>query len=338
MSVRLDTLATALLTLVLPLLACSNKHDNNKGPGPDPDPDPDPESDPFWLVGDEGNMFGVTQGGEASTYPLEHDEDLLAIACLGQRSAWVVGTGGTVLRSRDAGATWDTIDPGLADASVDWTALAVAEATPEGVEALWLVGREGAIVHTPDGGSTWVEVAGPARDFTSVATEVEGNEAVAVADDGSIWQLSETGASWVHDAGAPLHGLSMSTHDGHLVAVGEGGLMLRSEHGQAWAHIELPTSHDLYAVRVSAHTDLAVAVGEAGTVVRVERGVATVAQLADLAVGLHGLHLRDDGYGQAVGEAGTLLRTSDAGLSWEPISLATTATLRGVDDFHGGHL
>src|SRR6185436_844045 len=84
-------------------LGCEKENDDG---GPNPDPDPNPGA---WLVGDNGSMFAVTAGGEASTYPLELDEHLLAIACHGEHTAWVVGDGGTILRSRDAGQTWDAV-------------------------------------------------------------------------------------------------------------------------------------------------------------------------------------------------------------------------------------
>lgn len=320
---------TLALPLMLASIACTNKGDTS----PDPDPNPD-----LWLVGDNGTMFGVTLDGEASGYPLEHDRALLAIACLGERTAWVVGAAGTVLRSRDAGDSWDPIDLdhrlGL---DTDWTALATAEATPEGLEAVWIVGRDGAIAHTPDGGHSWVSVAGAASDFSGVATEPDGAQAIAVATNGTIWQLDTSGASLLHDATAPLYGLDLS-HAGR-VAVGAGGLMLRSDAGETnWTTVDLPTVRDLHAVRMSSEGDLTIAVGEAGVVVRVEQGVAEAVELPDAEHGLYGLHLRHDGRGQAVGAAGTLLVTSDAGLSWDTLSLPTTATLRGVDDFHGGHL
>lgn len=319
------------------VLACTSKGDPSD---PDPNPDPNPGA---WLVGDQGTMFAVSAGGEASTYPLEQDEDLRAIACLGERTAWVVGSGAAVLRSRDAGQRWDAIDvaPPLAGITeVDWTALAVAEASIETLENVWLVGSDGAIAHTPDGGTSWTFVVGPTVDFTGVATTLDGSDAVAVAADGSIWQLDPSGAIAVHHADAPLYAVGLALHDSVATAVGADGHMLTSDDGGAtWIELELPTTRDLYAVRVGHDGQLSVAVGEAGVVVRVEAGLAQVAEWPDAELGLYGLHLRHDGHGQAVGGNGTLLVTDDAGLTWTSAVLPTTATLRGVDDFHvGGHL
>ena len=311
-------------------LGCEKGEDDG---GPNPDPDPNPGA---WLVGDNGSMFAVTGDGEASTYPLERDEDLLAIACLGASTAWVVGDGGVVLRSRDVGQTWDDVAiEGMGGA--DWTALAIADASFEPIESLWLVGSDGAVAHTPDGGGSWSFVAAGQVDFTGVANTIDGSDAIAVADDGSIWQIDLSGATQVHRVDVPLFSIGLSVHGQVATAVGAQGTMLSSSDGGAtWAMVELATKHDLHAVRVSHDGLLSLAVGEAGTVVRLEDGTADVKDWTE--AGLYALHLRHDGLGQAVGDNGTVLSTEDAGLTWSSSALPTTATLRGVDDFHvGGH-
>ena len=112
--------------------------------------------------------------------------------------------------------------------------------------------------------------------------------------------------------------------------------MLRST-GAGWTAIELPTGLDLHAVRVAADDSLTIAVGEAGVVVRmVGEDIEVLDQQGPT---LRGLHLGVDGRGQSVGDAGTVLSSSDAGLSWSASTVIDGPTLRGVDDFHlGGHL
>jgi photosystem II stability/assembly factor-like uncharacterized protein len=332
---RLRLRITLVLTLapLLLVLGCTEKGDDDGGKDPDPNPS-------AWLVGDHGTMLAITTGGEPSTYPLEHDEDLRAIACLGEHTAWVVGDAGTILRSRDAGQHWDTItldSMAMAMSEVDWAALAVAEASIEPLETLWLVGSDGAIAHTPDGGTSWTFVDGVTVDFTGVATTIDGSDAIAVADDGSIWQIDPSGASMVHQTDVPLYAVGMSTHDARATAVGADGIMLASSDGGAtWLELDRPTARDLFAVRVGHDGLNSVAVGEAGVVVRLEAGVAEATEWGGIA--LYGLHLRHDGSGQAVGDNGTVLSTEDAGLTWESATLPSSATLRGVDDFHvGGH-
>jgi photosystem II stability/assembly factor-like uncharacterized protein len=323
------------ISMVVPMVLALACTEDDSGPNPDPNPDPNPGA---WLVGDAGTMFAITVDGEASTYPLEHDEDLRAIACLGESTAWVVGTSGTVLRSRDAGQHWDAVTI-EGTTSIDWTALAVAEASIEPLEVLWVVGEGGAIAHTADGGSSWTLVEGAMVDFTGVATTIDGSDAIAVADDGSIWQIDSSGATAVHHADVPLHSVGLSVHGQIATAVGAEGRMLASDDGGAtWLDVSLPTTRDLHAVRVSHDGQLSLAVGEAGVVVRVEPDNVEVSEWTGPEIALYGLHLRHDGLGQAVGDAGTVLSTEDGGRTWTSATLPTMATLRGVDDFHvGGH-
>lgn len=313
-----------VLALLLVPLACKREDgDKNKN-------DPDPS---VWMVGDSGTMIRIDADGEASGYPLELDADLLAIACHGTSTAWVAGEDGTVLHTRDAGERWDIV---TLDLVANWRALAVAEHTPEGAEAVWLVGDAGAIAYTPDGGTSWIAVPGASASFTGVATDADGNVAIAVAEDGSIWQLDEQGAASVHSGAAPLRSVDWATHADVAMAVGDDGTMLRASAGD-WMPVELSIDHDLHAVRLAADGSLAIAVGEAGVVVRVEGDAIELSEQHDRA--LHALHLGADGRGQAVGEAGSVLISSDAGASWRTMTVAGAATLRGVDDFHaGGHL
>jgi photosystem II stability/assembly factor-like uncharacterized protein len=328
MLVRSRSLVVAVLLLAP--LACK-KPKGGKDPGPDPDPN-------VWMVGDNGTMIRVNSDGEASGYPLELDADLLAIACHGSQTAWVAGEQGTVLHTRDAGESWELAELHGVDTVTNWHALAVAEHTPEGAEAVWLVGDGGAIAYTPDGGTSWFAVPGADVDFTGVATDPDGNTAIAVADDGSIWQLDETQALVVHTGTVALRAVDLATHGAAAVAVGDEGTMVRST-GEGWTPIELPSNLDLHAVRVAADGSLTLAVGEDGIVVRVEAGDVELVELEQASPTLRALHLGSDGRGQAVGDAGTVLFSTDTGISWTDASVGGGAILRGVDDFHaGGHL
>lgn len=295
-----------------------------------------------WSVGDDGMMIRIDADGETSSYPLESDADLLTIACHGTDTAWVAGEAGTILRTRDAGATWDPISlTGLTLATnPNWRALAVAEHTPEGSEAVWLVGEGGSIVHTPDAGETWIAVPGATVDFTGVATEPNGNWALAVADDGSIWTLDEAGASIVASADTPLRGIAIASHDlGTAIAVGDAGTMLRRA-GEVWTPLELGTTRDLFAVRLASDGSSSVAVGEDGTVVSIAGTEISVWDASPGSPTLRALHLGDDGRSQAVGDAGRISFWVGASVTEleaaTDMSLAGAPTLRGVDDFHAG--
>jgi photosystem II stability/assembly factor-like uncharacterized protein len=325
-----------LLVAALFLPACAKEDDGGDGPS-DPSGPNDPMDPPSsWLVGADGEMLRLDAEGQASTYALDHATDLDAITCHGAATAWVVGDAAAVLLSRDAGDTWTPIDLGL-PATTHLQSIAAAEAHREGSETLFVAGDDGVVLRSIDGGQRFAPIAGPRVDWTAVATDEVGRFAFVAGLDGSLWR-SEGGAALVlvHAGdGEALYDVAVS-HDGTtIVAVGEGGLVLRSDDvGARFTTVASETTLDLHAVNLSADHQTIVAVGEAGVVVRIDAaGTQVQATLAPDDT-LYDLHLRADGLGQAVGTRGTVLLTSDAGQRWELVDTGRTADLHGVDDFH----
>ncbi|MFP6599197.1 MAG: YCF48-related protein, partial [Deltaproteobacteria bacterium] len=74
------------------------------------------------------------------------------VALLGPKHAIVVGYGGKILKTKDAGITWANVDSGTDNSlySIDFAA--------DGKTG-WIVGQEGSILKTIDGGETWVQQA-----------------------------------------------------------------------------------------------------------------------------------------------------------------------------------
>jgi photosystem II stability/assembly factor-like uncharacterized protein len=332
-----------LLTSLLLLPAC--KDDDGDGPndpsGPNDPMDPMDPNDPMdpptsWMVGEDGEMLRVNIEGEASTYPLDHAGDLDAIACHGAATAWVVGEGGAVLRSRDAGASWVAVELGLSPV-VHLRTIAAAEGRPEGAETLVIAGDDGVVLRSIDGGLRFAPIESPAVDWTAAATDALGQLAFVAGQDGSLWRSDGGGAlEAVHPAdGEALHDVVVS-HDGStIVAVGEGGRVLRSDDGGArFDWLPSGTVLDLHAVHLAADHETIVAVGEAGVVVHLDADGPDVQEMLAADDALYDLHLRADGLGQAVGTRGAVLLTTDAGRTWDAVDTGRFADLRGVDDFH----
>lgn len=326
-----------LLALSLLLPACGEEDDGGddgpSDPGPSNPNDPPPSS---WLVGEDGEMLRLSTDGDASTYSLDHAGDFAAITCHGAATAWVVGEGGAVMLTRDAGETWDSIDLDLPPTTY-LRAVAAAEAQREGGETLVIAGDDGMLLRSTDGGQHFTAIEGPTVDWTSVATDDLGVVAIVAGEDGSLWR-SEAGAplTQVHaGTGETLHDVAMS-HDGTMiVAVGESGLVLEShDAGARFDALPPSTALDLHAVHLASDHSTLVAVGEAGVVLRISSDRTDVHETLALDDTLLDLHLRADGVGQAVGTRGTVLLTTDAGLTWDPIDTGRSADLHGVDDFH----
>jgi photosystem II stability/assembly factor-like uncharacterized protein len=286
-----------------------------------------------WLVGEDGLMLQVPHDGSGApgTYTLDSDADLLAIACRGAHDAWVVGEGGTLLRTLDAGATWDAIA-----LDTDATLRAVAVAAEDRVYA---AGDRGTLLVSRDSGDTWEPIDSGAADWRAVATTADGERALLAAADGSIWRYDDAARTLARagDAGVALHGAAITADGARAAVVGDGGALLESADGGAtWTPRELATERALRAVRLALAGDLLMAAGDGGVTVRIHRGEVEVAELLGDGIALHGLHLSADGHGMAVGDRGTLLHTADHGDGWSVLDLGDVGgALFGVDDLHG---
>ena len=85
-------------------------------------------------------------------------EQFRGLAPVGRRVAWVSGTNGTVLRTKDGGATWDDVSPGTVD-GFDTTTLQFRDVEAwDSRRAVILsigTGADSRIYRTRDGGATW---------------------------------------------------------------------------------------------------------------------------------------------------------------------------------------
>lgn len=278
-----------------------------------------------WLVGEHGLMVRVDDG-EADLRPSVTDEDLHAIACRGETDAFVVGGSGTVLVTTDAGDTWSERYAGTDD---DLRAVAVAAAA-----VVWAAGDSGTLLRSADSGDTWAALDSPDVDWTSVATDVPGRVAILGGADGSIWRATpDEVVNVVGRSDRAVLSVAWTPDGRDAIAVGEGGLALRSaDGGIAWSPTELGTERTLRAVRISALGDVLLAVGDGGIVVRRDPSGDDVREIGGT---LRALHVTDDGHALAVGDAGLVVSSEDLGNTWTSLSAGTSATFLAVDDLHG---
>ena len=283
--------------------------------------------EPFWMVADDGIVFGIDSLGQGTAEPQETSADLNAIVCDGAARAWIAGDGGVVLSTVDAGEHWSVRQtPAVSN---------LRAVTQHHGQHVLAVGDAGAAVMSVNGGASWSTVDAPNRDFTAVAATADGTWLVADRG-GVVWSLDDR-HTFEPVAQHPVAVLGLAAdHDSpHAAAVGERGLLLRSaDSGRTWNVIDSGTEATLRTVNVVGPGKI-LAAGDQGVLVRTEGNETTTSIASDFGRTIHAMHVTSSGRGAAVGEAGLFLQTWDGGLHWSSVDLGIRATLRGLDQpFH----
>jgi photosystem II stability/assembly factor-like uncharacterized protein len=257
-------------------------------------------------------------------------EDLHDVFCDADgRRAWVVGSGGLVLSTTNAGATWTRLVPTTYDLRGVWFTSAT-----EG----WAVGGGGTVLHTLDGGGSWTRLAtvGSSEDLRDVYF-ASRDVGWAVGTNGQILATSDRGETWSRTwrGGQTLNGVMFAGADGW--AVGENGVIVGShDQGDSWFVVNpYVTTQPLRAVWRRSE-EQAVAVGSQGAVLRTAATADSVAWSLGNAGSLYqcaGVCFPAAGTGYAVGwngSAGFVLRSDDGGSTWSPQTASSASALRGV--------
>jgi photosystem II stability/assembly factor-like uncharacterized protein len=318
---KLRSLTPILVASMLAAVACKNDDEKTTSTSDG--------SGSAWAVGEDATMVRLNPEGDVSFYPLESEGDLLAIACKGKSMAIAVGEDGVLLRTEDGGAGWQQLDVG--------TRARLRAVALSGGTAGFVVG-DGIVLRSDDEARSFTPVPDVEGDFTAVTTTAAGKLAWMTTASGEIWQLDgEVMTPVFTSPEGPLAGIGVTPEGAHLVAVGAGGLVLRSDDGGAkWTSVPTPTTRDLHAVRISGKADLVVAVGAAGVVLRLDDELGVSAEeLLEPGLALRALHLSFTGHGHVVGDHGVALDSHDAGLHWEALELGLEEALFGLDDLHG---
>ena len=247
------------------------------------------------------------------------------------RNGWVVGDGGTILHTSDAGATWSRQ---TSNTSFNLDAVWFTSAS-EG----WVVGAGGTVLFTTNGGTGWTRLTnvGQSEELMDVqfATPDTG---WAVGANGLVLRTFDGGGSW-QSFRVPTANLLESvsfagTQNGW--AVGDGGVIAGTHDGGVTWFVLSPsiTINNLKAVMRRSEA-AAWAVGSQGVAPRTFAGPDSTEwelRTAGASRQMEGVYFPTDLRGFAVGfdAGGTILRTDDGGTTWNTQVSNTSARLNDV--------
>ena len=181
----------------------------------------------IWIAGNGKGLavgaYGMalaTENHGLDWSPREIDPDephFYAIREAADGTLFIAGEFGTVLRSRNDGATWTKLDAGW-----DGTFFGF-RARDDG--RLLLYGLEGILLESHDGGETWHHLTSGVFSALYDAIFLPGGQAVVVGAGGTILIESPTGSfERVHRAGREAITAVLATGPDSVLLFGEGGI------------------------------------------------------------------------------------------------------------------
>lgn len=200
------------------------------------------------------------------------------------------------------------------------------------------VGSEGRIRRSTDSGLTSDAVSGgpsaavALRDVTDT-----GQSFVAVGDAGTIAYSNLVGSTWnVAASPAAVTLRAVNKIGSSLVAAGDAGTILQTFtlNGSAnWQEVPVASGVEVALYDVGPSTSRSYAVGAGGTIVQgnlLGNSFPAVIQNVPTSADLRGFILFRANTLIAVGEGGTILRSTDDGLHWQLLSSPIASDLYGI--------
>jgi photosystem II stability/assembly factor-like uncharacterized protein len=134
-------------------------------------------------------------------------------------------------------------------------------------------GSNQAFQKTTDGGLTWNSIPKPPIDFVDQIFFTDNNIGFAFSTDdydaGKVAKTTDGGASWTIIVNEPRHKIfSMIKHQNKLIACGRGGLIMESNNMEEFNVVQEGLLRGTLNDMVFLDANTAIAVGEAGTIVK----------------------------------------------------------------------
>ncbi len=284
-----------------------------------------------WTVGRFGTLLHTTDAGVSWTSQTKGARtNLHGVAFTDSNNGVAVGDSGLILRTVDGGITWL---PEYSGTTVNLSKVALPQAG-QGV----IVGDGGTILNTTDGGGWVSRYSGLTGPLYAVSFPTP-NFGVATGQDGLINQTTDGGASWVlisDPLSNAMYTVFMSDPYTGLT-VGQAGFARRTVNGWnplpiVW-EIALPPGRPVYDVYLT-NGNTATAVGGGGTIYHSTEAMVYNAWWTIIPSGtikkLLAITFTDTVNAIVVGETGTIIRSSDGGLSWTPETSGTIDHLNDV--------
>jgi len=257
------------------------------------------------AVGDRGHiLFSDDQGNHWTQARVPTRQMLTAVYFVDDQHGWAVGHDAQILASTDGGATWTRQFEDLKREAP------LLDLWFKDASTGFAVGAYGALLETTDGGQHWENVSeridNPDQFHLNAIAAVKDAGLFVVGEQGSMFRSADWGQTWEHVDGpyqGSLFGVIGTAQPSTLLAYGLRGNLYRStDFGSSWEPVELKAA----------------------------RGA--------LEFGLSGATLLDDGSLVIVGNGGSVIRSTDDGVTFSVFNRPDRISLSAVTAAGNGNL
>lgn len=293
-----------------------------------------------WLAGGQGTAWLTTDGGNTWTWtPSGQTQTITALTAPGSTELWLAGASHTVLRALSNGP-FSVAAPA-----------AVAEL--KGVDAVdantaYVVGDDAQILKTTDGGQSWRQLSSPAQNpgtgldpawLRGVKFPMDANNGWVAGRYGVLLHTTDGGSSWtrqyVYDGQGNQHTgflwFVQSYDNAHAITAGKEGYVFRtSDAGNSW---QFSTANMSVNIRDLSYGSPSAVYGVTlydSFVTSDNGGASWIRRYPGSGGDLFGVDFKGVYNGWISGQAGRIMRTTDAGDNWTMQSSGTTVDLNHI--------
>lgn len=267
-------------------------------------------------------IFRTEDGGQ--TFTPVHSEGGPAAAFLSDQQAVAIA-GGQFVVSGDAGLTWS---PAASAQSRNELVVVSSEVVLAWRRTATTPNPDGRLLRSGDGGQSWTDLGVIFQRGTGALAVLDEQTVVAVDEGGDVFRSADAGLTWSHVFDAPFTGfgskkLSFGDSLHGWLAYGYGAMFATSDGGLTWRQVSNGYGQDLEALAILSPHRL-VAVGLDGTILLTDDGGITWRLIDDGIESAHDLvavHAVTEDIVVAVTQLGLVVRSGDAGRTWEPIGV-----------------
>ncbi len=274
------------------------------------------------------SIFAAPQMLLASTWSIllaNPPSNYMAVRFVDHETGWIVGAGGAISKTTDAGATWMPQSSG--------TTASLLHLWFVNSSTGWVVGENGVILKTTDGGSTWIAQTSGTTHALHCAYFSDAQNGWVGGANGTFLKTTNGGATW--NALPPATSATItggwSPSAGTIFLTCNNGTMLKSTNGGASWQTQFPNyPHAMNAVHFVNPTT-GWAVGANGTIKKTH-SAGDIWYLLDggTTQDLHAVFFASVDTGWIAGQGGLVKWTTNGGLTWISQNAFTTETLRGL--------